>query len=345
MSGRITNSTTTSTAGVPRSRVFDPQTAAKVHHALVAYSRQMGGSSRLRASPEENLETFKRNHNIRERGLGPQTIRALRHYDPRFSVQAQPTPRPRQTPASRDRVETAPRSERVVRAPRAAAPAIEAPRPKPRPTPPRPTPGARAPDVQEVIDGQGFFERLFTRASSGRYGGTAAQAYAELQRQTNGRLRPNHVYVVQLDRENTTRDFQELKGTTYVFTTSSVGNPTLRGQFRSSSQPMTNQPVSGMDGPYIPSGVYTMGTSAVGNYGGFAINAHQAWRDTNNNGQIDPRERRAGLVPTNLIRWHSAAYGSAGCSVIDANYWQRFYQLVNSYGGTGATYVLNRRRA
>lgn len=337
MAGRI-SSTTISTRGVPRSRVFDPQTAAKVHHALLAYARRQFGQTTLRSSPEENLEVFKRNHNIRERGLGPRTIEALRRYDRRFNVQA-----PTRQPAVRDRVERQPASERAARTPRPAALTIATPRQAPRATP---RPAQRAP-ATEVVNEGGFFERLALRGneSTGRYGGTSAQAHAELRRQINGPLRPNHVYVVQLDRENTTRDFQELKGTTYVFTTSSTGQPTLRGRFRSSSQPMTNQPVSGMDGPYIPSGVYTMGTRAVGNYGGFAINAYRAWRDTNNNGQIDPRERRAGLVSTNLIRWHSAAYGSAGCSVIDAPHWQSFYRLVNSYGATGATYVLNRRQA
>lgn len=320
------------TARVPRSRVFDQETAAKLQGALLRYARAEFGQTTLRSPPEENLEVFQRNLNIRERGLGPRTVAALRRYDRRFDVQpTAPRARPVAPTVSRDRLETAPAAERVLRTPRA------------------PTPEARppAPAVQQVIDQGGFFDRMAFRAnsSSGRYGGTAEQAYAELLRQTNGRFQRNHVYVVQLDRENTTRDFQELKGTTYVFTTSSLGNVSLRGQFQSSSQPMTNAPVSGMNGPYIPSGVYSMGTTAVGNYGGLHIDAYQAWRDTNQNGQIDRHERRAGLSSTNLIRWHSAAYGSAGCSVIYGPHWQRFFNLVNSHGANGATYILNRRPA
>lgn len=173
-------------------------------------------------------------------------------------------------------------------------------------------------------------------------------------RQTGGRLRPNHAYVVQLDRKNDGSNNGALKGQTFVFSTDAQCRLTLANTFNSSSQPMRANPY-GADGtsafatadgnysyPYILDGMYSMSTQAI-THGtrGLPIEAYRAYRDTNRNGRIDADEMRQ-VRSTSLIRFHTAALGSAGCQTIDDRQWASFVRTVGAAGRSGATYVLRR---
>jgi hypothetical protein len=296
--------------------------------ALVAYFRAAGGRlSVARNNQPLAIRAIQQVEGIRgEDGIGPRTEAVLRRFSPDF--------RPVASPFAVDR-----RSAEPVRiAARAAAPALAAP-------PPRSS-GVRV--QAPAASAPSWWERMFGGATSTGSSAAQNQLLASVRS-----LKPNHAYVVQLDVNNDGRNTAAMKGRTYVFATDAGCNLSLRGTFTSSSQPFRGNPY-GPEGvsahankagtyryPYIPEGVYPMGTTAVGLTGGLAINVNRAARDTNRDGRIDANEARQ-LSSTSLIRFHSASLGSAGCQTIQDNEWASFIGTVGRYGGTGATYVLRR---
>ncbi|MEZ0314586.1 MAG: hypothetical protein ACAI38_22685 [Myxococcota bacterium] len=349
----------------PTSRVYRPETAAALHGALERF-----WGRELADPPEVNLRIFQRRNNINEAGLGPDTIAALRRYGYRPNAAAlqqaqryrspehasdagsfwsrffQPrTEEPRTAPA-------APRSQRRADAgerattPRAVAPGS----PTPRAVATR-GPVAEA-DTSEFRISQGD-------PSRGRYGGTTEQALQLLRERVPGQLQPNQVYIVQIDRNNTTRNFGELKGTTYVFRTNNGGEPRLAGTFRSTSQPTWTEGIlrkdtgRRVDAPYIPDirpgaePFYRVSRQIGGELGSFVVNASRANRDTNRSGALDRGEMR--LVSTSAITFHADAImhqgtlypvGSRGCQVIDHRVFRAFARAISGPGE--AIYVLHR---
>lgn len=179
-------------------------------------------------------------------------------------------------------------------------------------------------------------------------------ARALLGRQT---LRPNHIYVVALDVNNTGPASADLlKGTTYVFSTNAKGVVRYHDSFRSSTQPTKGDPnesqfAAGDPGyryPYVRDGVYPMGTAVYGNTLGFIIGAEPdsplpSFRDYDMSASIDADER---LRPTtaDLIRVHRSSLGSSGCHLIATGEWFRFRDLIIRLAAEGrqATYMFER---
>lgn len=171
-------------------------------------------------------------------------------------------------------------------------------------------------------------------------------------------IKPNHIYVVSLDVNNTgPASAGQLKGTTFVFASDRQGKVRYYDSFRSSTQPSAADPYESQwqnaSGsyrfPYVRDGEYPLGTEIYGGTAGFVIGEQPdsplpAYRDYNMNGKIDDAERRQPTT-ADLIRLHRSELGSSGCHLIATEEWPRFRSLVLRLAGEGrqATYVFERR--
>ncbi len=340
-------------SSVPVSRVYRSETAAALHRALETYWGRT-----LVDPPEVNLPSFQRRNGIREGGLGPDTIAALRRYGYQPNAAALRQAEQYRSPEHASDAGSfwrrfQPRSEETRR----PVPAPRSPTGRPAPNGSS-APRAMAPQAPAEVD---YSEFRINQGDPrrGRYGGTTEQALRLLRERVPGRLQPNQVYIVQIDRNNTPRSVGELKGTTYVFHTNAAGEPRLAGTFRSTSQPTWTEGIMRadtgrrVDAPYIPEvrpgeePFYRVSRQLGGQLGSFLVNASRAIRDTNRNGAVDRGETQ--LVATSAITFHADAIaqngtlypvGSRGCQVIDHRVFQEFVRAVRGPGE--AIYVLHR---